>query len=423
MFEIGSYPLSPVHVQDKIKSMFSPIIYSDAVYIIKDKFLYEILSRINLLQEFILNTRKNGHNNTTKWLYSKGLLNEGFLENISQYRINNTGIKKISDYRVFLKDLNNKPIISPDLIKSIFSKAILFSYLLEKKDELNACAEKELDFIEQELSSIKDDPICPIRREFFKKNVFRNILENFLSKVNAELGDNLQILENININLVNQLEIDDLDLCTVGDLVSYKNFKFSILNPTHQECLKKDTIIKFNISLNKQFSQIIKLEEYFKFLINNLYLFVQAKLKFDKMYISQLFNHDKDFKYINIINALENANTNISSTENRSSSNVSLRDTRISEKHLILENYKQLMLQANYTIEYYNFISNANLFICSNADLNKLICTLNLEEYNIERINSIIFGKKSKVESELVKLYYKESTFSYQPVGFMKLNF
>ena len=62
--------------------------------------------------------------------------------------------------------------------------------------------------------------------------------------------------------------------------------------------------------------------------------------------------------------------------------------------------------------------------------LNKLICTLNLEKYNIDRINSLIFSKKSKLESELVKTTYdddedlqKKNFLSYQPVGFMKINF
>ena len=75
---------------------------------------------------------------------------------------------------------------------------------------------------------------------------------------------------------------------------------------------------------------------------------------------------------------------------------------------MILENYKQLMSQTNHIIEYYNFINDANLFICSNDKLNKLICTLNLEKYNIDRINSLIFSKKSKLESELVKITYDD---------------
>ena len=103
MFEFDLYPLSPIHVHDRIKSMFSPIIYSDIVYIVKDKKLYEILSKIDLLQEFISISRENGHNNTTKWLHSKGLINKGFLENISLYSINKSGIEKINDYRAFFK--------------------------------------------------------------------------------------------------------------------------------------------------------------------------------------------------------------------------------------------------------------------------------------------------------------------------------
>ena len=140
-----------------------------------------------------------------------------------------------------------------------------------------------------------------------------------------------------------------------------------ILNLTLQISLggnvfKKNIIIKFNISLNKQFSQIANLEDYFKSIINNVYLLLQAKLNFDKNYTSQLFNQDRNVRHINIINALENVNDLTTLTENGSGINV------ISKKHMILENYKQLMSQTNHIIEYYNFINDANLFICSNDE-------------------------------------------------------
>lgn len=65
-FKINS--LSPIHIAENKAAIIPPVIYSNKLYIIDSKLFYEVLSRINMLKEFIVESREKGYEYTVKWL-------------------------------------------------------------------------------------------------------------------------------------------------------------------------------------------------------------------------------------------------------------------------------------------------------------------------------------------------------------------
>ena len=199
--------LSPVHIQEKTNFLIPPIVFAKKIYLVKEKKFFELLMRIGLFQDFNQNIRENGYEYTSKWLYSKDLMNEGFLENISQYWINDVDIRKLTNYRTFLKDVNSNPTISTSYIRNLFKKALIYRYIQNNKDKFNEVVSKELDFINQELSLIKDITIHSSKQNIYRKNLFKVLLENFLTNIDARLAEKLQITENIIISLDTNLSL------------------------------------------------------------------------------------------------------------------------------------------------------------------------------------------------------------------------
>ncbi|MFH0702876.1 MAG: hypothetical protein V2B14_04985 [bacterium] len=357
------------------------------------------MAKIELLQEFIQYARKKSYQYTKKWLNSKGFLNKGFLENVSQYWIENTDIQKITDYKSFQKDLNNKPVIPADYIKNLFKKAILYKYIQQRKDEFNLFIERELDFIEQELTYINNISTYCNRQNIYKKNISRYFIENFLSNIDKRLTENLQYIENINISLEVTSDIENLSVHKIANLNNYKSSKFQMTNITQQECLMEDAFIKFSINSNKHSSEI----QYLDYLLEQTEFFTKDKLNFDKKYIIELIK-------------IKNKSLNLTSTL------INNQEFEFIERDIdSLENYKTIF-QINYMLSCCNSVNNSNFLICANDELNKIISILNMEKSNIDRLNKIIFNKSHKIESEITKLSFRESGLPDSLYGFANVS-
>lgn len=417
MLDIYCYLLSPIHIQDSIKSMISPIIYSGKIYVIRDKKLYNILSAIGLLQDFIKTTREKGYEYTTKWLSSKSLLNQGFLENASQYWIENINIKKINDYRVFLKDLNSNPVISSEHIINLFKKSLIYKYIQDRRILFNIFLERELQIIEKELSQITDISKFCSRQDYYRKNLFKQIMENFLTDVEEELILNFNNLDNLNVKIETHLNMDDLKLYKICNLDNYKNFKFKISKVSQKECLKEHTIIKLNLLFSRSASSGKNFSEYVDYLFDNIQHITQDKLNFDKQYINQLITNGSTARLTEIVHSIKNIN-NLSKLFINHKSHTSS-DENTSD----LIDYKILMLQINHIMSSYDSINNSNFIVYSDDELDRLVCILNTEKQNIEKINSLILDKNEKIESKVVKFSTQNNSLTYLPYGFACVNY
>ena len=279
---IDCYLLSPVHIQEKIDRMIPPVIFEKKIYVIKEKKLFELLTKIGLFQQYNQTIRERGYEHTHKWLNSKELLNEGVLENISQYWINDVDIRKITDYNVFQKDLNNNPSISRQCIKDVFKKALLYKYIQERTAEFNDFVGKELNSIEQELSCIKNMSTYNARQTSYRQNIFKSILESFLVNIDKSLSEDLQSLENLDVSIDMPIKLENLCLHRVGSLSGYKNSKFQVTDIAQQECLKQNTSIKMNITFNKCVAGKCIDSQYLEYILNQVKTLVCDKFSFDK---------------------------------------------------------------------------------------------------------------------------------------------
>lgn len=416
MPNLDCYLFSPIHIQDKIDFLIPPIIYSKKIYIIKERKLFELLTKIGLFQDFHQTIRERGYEYTSKWLNSKELLNEGVLENVSQYWINDVDVRKITDYSVFQKDLNNNPCISKQCIKNIFKKALLYNYIQERKNEFNDFVSKELNSIEQELLCIKNVATYNARQALHKKNIFKYLLESFLINIDKNLSEDLQSLESIDLTLDTPVELENLALYRVGNLSSYKNSKFQITDITQQECLKENTVIRMNIIFNKYVAGKCIDFQYLDYILNQVRILVSDKLSFDKNYISGLLADENDLSLINTLNVVNDCIKNIEIEDNDQ-----LNKSGINNITILENSRKGIFKETNIVNNYNSIISDANFLICSNSELNRLISILNMEKSNINKFNELLCGKNNKIECDLVKVSLEKGNIPHYPVGFAKV--
>lgn len=413
MLNIEFNLLSPIHIQDKTSFFIPPIIYSKRIYVINEKLLLELLTKIGLFKDFNNYIRERGYGSALKWFSSKDLLNEGFLENVSQYWIENTELRKLTDYRPFKKDLNDKPEISVNFLKNSFKKAFLYKYIKERKDEFNNFVNSELDFIERELSSIQDISTNIARHNNYKKHIFKHLLENFFVCADTELKENFHHIENICITNKTSLDIEDLSVYRVGNLSSYKNLKFQVINIAQQECISENKQIASSIFFNNFESDKYTKIQYLYFLFYLAETFAQDKIHFDKNYITQLITEsDND---LNTIVALKNLNNY---TRNIIEENTSKTNNNVA----VLEDYREILLCKNQILNYYNSINDSNILFCKDEYLYKLISILNMEESSLARLNEVIYDKANKVESDIIKVSLEKGNVPYSPIGFAKIN-
>lgn len=414
MPSLDCYLLSPVHISDQSSLLIPPIIHSRRIYIIKDRYLFELLSKIGLFQEYNKIIREKGYNYVSKWLDSIDLLNEGVLENISQYWINDIDIRKITDYKVFQKDLNHNPTLTSHSIQDLFKKAVIYGYIKERKEEFNKLVSTELDSIEQELAYIKDVAAYNTRQAAYRKNIYKSLLESFLANITPMLAENLQNIEKLEVLVDSPLSINNLALYRVGKLNNYKNSKFQISEIAQQECLKENTLINLKISFERYSSGKYVDIQLIDYLLDKVRILVQDKLNFDKSHISRILSEDN--AHINIINTL-----NVMNDHMQDISASDLQYELMKNKLAVLENSRKNSLNDDHIANYYSSISNSNLIICSSSEFNRLISVLNMDDKNLNRINELLCRNNCCIEAELIKVSLEKGNIPYSPIGYASI--
>jgi|GEM_PF-3493190 len=392
MITTDCYLSSPIHISEKKSGLIPYIRSKDRVYMIKEKLFYEILNKIGLYQEFNAYVRENGYNKTSKWLNKYGFLNTEFLEEVSYYSIEALNFKKISNYSFFQKDCNLNPHISGEYLKHIFKKVFIYRYLKERKSDFNCHVEKILEIACKELDSVKDKTNYINRINFYRKNLFNLILENFLINNNDFLLSNLQTIENASIYTLSYLNSDDLILYKVGNPVSFFDFKYKITNVTYQECLRKDTYFKIFIDIKNSAYAV----SFLNILLENTKILAEDKFSFDKQYISKLSDHNRNYL----------------ADENQPEFKY-FQSCR--EQVVLKEKYENYQLPDLINLNF-NAVKNSNLFLSSLESINNLITTLNLNGENLEKINFVMSGK-SKIEANLINLSIENNLIPYYEIG------
>jgi len=373
-----------MNISDKKNYLIPPILFDNQAYIIKEKIFYEILSKIDLYKKFNLYIRENGYNNTYKWLNNYGLLNTGFLESVSQYNIETLNFKKIQNYCYFQKDCNGNPFISGEYLKNISKKAFIYNSFKEKNEDFNNYVSQELDIVDLELSNIDDITSYNNRKNFYKNNIFRQLLENFHIINDKRLLENLQNIENLSIYTESSLNIQNLALYKVGNPVNYKNLAYKLKNTTYQECLKNNTVFKLFIDLNHYSRDVSYKTNFIDSLFDSMKILTEDKFSFDMKYINKLALSEKTFK-----------------KHNNAERTVSLKKKN-----------KEYQLPALINVNF-NSIKNSNLLLCPGEEINTVITVLNLDKINLDKINSLLYCKKNSIESGIVKLSLENDLIPY----------
>jgi hypothetical protein len=402
---------TPVNIEETKKYFVSPIIFSGTIYCIKEKILQDILSRIGYLQDYIKFKREHEDDNIYSWLSKKNLLNEGFLEAVSQYWIDDVAFNKVSNYIPFQKNDTDNPIIPEYYLRELFQKVILYGHIKEKKDNLNEYIEKELDVIEKELSSIKDKKSLTIRRSHYQNNFFEMILDNFITNNKIDISEKTQDINNINVMPEKLLNWDDLCVYKTCNVNGYNNFKIKLTGISYRECLRKNTFIKLYTSFGSSYSD----ESYLRDILEEVRTYSHAltldRLEFGSDYIKKMIGYEEETKTSNCQKQIETVK---SCRKETGSSNV-----------VLLQKTQSFVSETeSHMIARYNALKNySNMYLAPADEMTTLISVLNMDKDNLKRMNNLIWDKPGKIETELMKFTFKNGNLPYSSYGFASLNF
>lgn len=441
MLELYFLLSSPVHLKDKREFLFPPIVYSGNVYIIRDKKLFEVLSRIGLIQDFISSIRETGNEHIVNWLKKKGLLNEGFLEAVSRYWVNDVDVKKLDDFQTFEKDLNSNPVIQGEYFTTFFKKAILYNLIKNQRDKFNDFIEKELNLIEYELSEITNISSYYARKNNYKNNFFNTILEYFFLDLDKGSVELFYEIDNFNITIESNISPADLTVYGVSGISGIKKSRIKLSNFTHNECLKENTLFKLIISSGNLYRNSFSSISSLKFILERVQEFVLDKISFDKSFLTSLLG-DKNCEtqdkmgtikdlHFNLLNYLKSTDAHISKYLMKSEeSNIALAQKCVSRCLNLVEKVQSQSLdyednnqvQIHSLINQYSYLGSSNLLMASNDEINKLISILNMDKFNLERLNKILFDGDNALEQRVIKFTFKDKNIPVSPLGFGRLN-
>jgi len=396
---------TPVNIEEENKFFIPPIIFDDNLYIIKEKKLHDILLLIGYFQEYIMFTRENGYENVSKWMNKKNLLNDGFLEAVSQYWIEDVHLKQVSNYKYFQKNNFNKPVIPDKYLKSIFQKVLLYNNIKENQDKFNEEVERELNIIENELSFIKNDKNRNIKKFQYQNKIFEILLDNFVS--NIDIQEQTREINNINFSCETLLSRHDLFVYKTAGINGYKDFNFKLTQNSHSECLRENTFVKLYAS-----SEISPYgDNQLKYLLEEL-----------KMY-SQIFTNDTVDFGVALLKKLIGCEDSISK---KKSDIIKDRKNESDYSNVALLQKTQTIISEteDHIISRYNSLKNyTNIYFAPDNEISALISVLNMDKENLKRINGLIWEKPNKIETELIKFTFKKGNLPYSAYGFASLNF
>ena len=415
MTELYCHIHTPVNIEEENKHFLKPIIFERNLYIIKERKLNNILNQIGYLPEYIKFIRENNFNYdyVLKWLKKKNLLNSGFLEEISQYFIEDINLNNISNYKYFEKNYNNQPVISEKYLKNIFQKVILYNQIKEHRDEFNEFVERELNIIEKEFSSVTGEKNKVARQLHYQNRIFDILSDNFFINNSHIVRDKLEEVNKISFFCETLLNNQDLVVYKTGNITGYNNFNFKLKNISHQECLRENTFVKLYASLGNRYSDKNDLN----FILNELRtyskIFTADTVDFGVEHLKKIISYDEKLISSNCKNKFKNINE----TEPE--------DEREPSRVAVLQKTKSIISETEeHIISRYNSLKNhTNIYFAPDHEMIMLNVVLNTDKANLNRINNLIWNKSGKIETELVKFTFKKGKLPYSAYGFAGINF
>lgn len=408
MVDICCHIKTPINIEDKKNVFVPPILFRCNIYVINEKILYDALSYIGCLSEYIYFIRENGYENTVKWLGKKNLMIEEFLEGVSQYWIEGIHLKHLTNYKYFHKNADNLPVISQDYLKKLFLTVFLYNIIKEHRDRFNEYIENEINLIEQELSSVNDDKKLKIRQNHYKNNIFELLADNFcISKINILNNKKFQEIRNINFACKTILNTNDLAVYKISDIADYKNYNFKQTKTSYNECIKGNTLIHLTAKSNSKYFN----DEYYM-----------------KSIVEEIIQYSKDFTCrkvdLGVVHLKKIMGQNNSSYIKRKNEQDKYFVREIESSNVaLLEEKRTSVLQAeNHIISQYSSIKDhSDIYFASENEMSNLPAILNLSKYNLSRINNLIWETPYEIETGLVKFIFNNLNVPYSSYGFASL--
>lgn len=398
---------TPVNVEEDNKYLFPPVLSGGNLYVINEKKLIDAFIFIGYYPEYVRFIRECGFENISKFLSKKKLLNGEFLESISKYWLEDVHLKNVSNYKYFQKNEKNIPVISEKYIKNIFTKVILYNHIKNNYDKFNEKLEKELNIIENELSSIKDPKSLNTRQIHYRKNIFEIILDNFLDEFPHNIKEIFDDINNINIKCESTLNWSDLFIFKTSNINEYKNFNFRLTNSAHTECLRENTFLRFHVDLprNKQD------EEYTRYLLDKIKICSQQltgdKVEFGVSHLKRIIERE-NANYIKKLETMKHPERVIDD------SNIAI----LQKSQTLISETEDHMVYRYSSLKYHT-----NIYLAPLSEVTAVITALNTDKENLKRLNSIIWQTPNKIESDLTKFTFKTGNLPYSAYGYASLNF
>lgn len=411
MIDIYCHLHTPLNIEDDNKYFIPPIAFDSVLYVINEKNLFDSLAKIGYYQECIKFIRENGYENIAKWLSKKKLLNEWFLEGMSKYTIENVNYKQIQNYKYFKKNNFNKPVINEEYFINIFKNLVLYTYIKDDKDNFNEKVENVLSSIESEFLSIIEPKNLKSRKVFYKKNIFKILLDEFLSDHNYFLDEKLQEINNINFSCETLLNPQDLYVYKITGINGYKDCNFKMTNISYRECIRENSFIKLNASLLSRYSD----DSYLKYLLEQLKIyskiFVDDKVDFGVAHLKKIMGYEEKLLSYSEKRKLENI---LNQNNEYKSSNIGL----LQKTQIIISETEDHILS-----QYLSLKEQTNICMATEDEMLMSIISMNLNKENLEKLNNYIFGQQNYVETKLVKLRFRNRNLPYSAYGFASINF
>lgn len=384
---------SYVSVESKYSNIYPPVLYLSDLYIINENLFHLILTKLGYYQHFIQYIRTHGCAGFKNWLILKNLLNSEFLESVSKYIIKNTHLKKINKYNEFVKNENNM-LFSSDYWQNLFKRSFLYVYLKDNKKLFNLFVSKELDKIDAEMKNNFVFNWDCFSQSAFNTNIFEYLIDTFVQKYEICLISDYLYLNNLDISLDCALTTDCISVKKIAYFYENSNSKLALKNKTLNECIDKDTKIrlKFNMFSCK------KLDIFYEYMKE----LTQDKLLFDLNYINQMCHKKSD------VLVGQNLDQDLMIQQEKQVDYFKI------EKCFDIKN-----IQYNFILNKYKKLSESNIIIDSEANINKVIAVLNLNDSNLSRINQLL--SKKTFDTSILKVCYIDKLPVYAPVGYARL--
>lgn len=404
MKDIYCHVQTPLNIREENKYFIPPVIANGNLYVIREKKFFDTLQLIGYYPEYIKYIRENGDESTIKWLVKKKLANREFLEGISQYWIEDTHIKNTNNYKYFQKNNTGNPAINEKDIKNIFHKVILYNFIKNNCEIFNEHIEKQLNVIENELSCITEQRSYNIRQNFYRKNFFKIILENFLTEYNSGIKEEIEDINNITIYSDTRLSQNDLIIYKTCNVNEYRDFNFKLINISPTECLRTNTFIRLRVGLTSNYND----DEYIEYVLEKLKnysgMFTRDTVELGISHLKKIIGNENE-KY------RKKPEYHIRLTGNSNVAQMQKTQTLISEAE-------------DHLIHRYNSLKkHSNIYFAAPYEITSLVSILNMDKENLKRLNTIIWEKDNKIETELIKLTFKHGNLPYSAYGFASLNF